>query len=71
MYSTPGISNRELFHGAGHTLLDLFGRSAGHGHEDVEHGNDDLRLLFSRQHQEGEEPQQHRTQQETEGSAWN
>ena len=60
-YSTPGTSRSSRSMGMVARCSHLRGRRAGHLHEDVEHGHDDLRLLFARRHQNGEGARQQRS----------
>jgi len=47
----------QLLHGLGDPLLDFLGAGAGHGHEDIEHGHLDLRLLLAGEAPHGERAQ--------------
>ncbi len=58
MYSTPGISHSSFLHRLGDALLDFARRGARHLDEDVDHGDDDLRLFFAGQFQNREPTQQ-------------
>ena len=50
----------QLFHRRGDALLHFLRGRAGHLHEDVHHGNDDLRLFLARRLEHGERAQQNR-----------
>ena len=52
---------QQLLHGQGDPLRDFFGRRARHLHEDVEHGDDDLRFFLARRLQDAESAQQQRS----------
>jgi hypothetical protein len=42
----------EFLHGAGGAFFDFAGAGAGHGDEDVDHGDFDLGFLFAREHED-------------------
>ena len=47
-----------LLHRAGDLGLDIGAGGSGERHDDVGHGDVDLRLFLARRHQRGEQPQQ-------------
>ena len=55
---------QQLLHGLGDALLDFTRGGAGHLDEDVDHGDDDLRLLFAGKFDHCEDAQKNRGQHE-------
>ena len=51
---------QQFLHRLGDALFHFVGRCAGHLHEDVDHGHDDLRLFLARQFPDGEAADQQR-----------
>ncbi len=50
----------QALHGLGDARLDLPGGGAGHAHEHVDHGHDDLRLFLAGKAIDGQRPETHR-----------